>query len=109
VVVAALFEPKVIVRADAGEQRQLITAQPWNTAAAEAGQPDVLGAQQLASGTKVLTERRAHHHGASTIRRPISGSLSLMVPGCVRVARCVFRGYQPTTLRPAGPAQLDRG
>jgi hypothetical protein len=64
VVVAALFEPKVIVRADAGEQRQLITAQPWNTAAAEAAQPDVFGAQQLASGTEVLTERRAHHHGA---------------------------------------------
>ena len=39
VMVAALFEPQVVVRADAGERRQLLTAQPRNASAPEFGQP----------------------------------------------------------------------
>src|SRR6266566_6571132 len=46
-VVAALLQPQVVIRADAGEHSQLLAPQPRNAPAAGGGKLDLLGAHQL--------------------------------------------------------------
>jgi hypothetical protein len=45
-VVTALFEPRVVLGADAGEHRELVPAQAGDPAPARDGDPDVLGTHQ---------------------------------------------------------------
>ena len=68
VVIAALFQAQVVVRADAGEHRQLLAPQARNAPTSDGMKVDLLGAHQLTTGAQVLTECRARH--APTIRAP---------------------------------------
>src|SRR6478672_8573781 len=75
--VAALLEAQVVVRADAGQQCQLLAAQSGNPSARAAHQPDVLGPQLLASGPQELTEPIGlrHHQLSLILSPPIPGSM----------------------------------
>jgi xanthine dehydrogenase YagT iron-sulfur-binding subunit len=83
VVLAALLESQVVVGADPGEHGQLFAPQPGNPSAAGAGEPHVLGAQERAPRTQVLTECGARRHD-ETIRDP-GVNLSLTFPGCTGI------------------------
>jgi len=52
VLVAALLEPQVVVRADAGQQCDLLTAQARDATSADDGQADHLGPDPLAPGAQ---------------------------------------------------------
>jgi hypothetical protein len=83
VVVATAFEPEVVVRADAGEERDLLSPESRHPAVRAGGQADVLGSDRRASRAEILPEATrilACVHG-STVRASLRAreALSLLV------------------------------
>ena len=61
VLVAALLQPKVVIRADAGQQRQLLPTQTCDPPAPARHQPDILGLHLLPPGAQVIAQRVGLH------------------------------------------------
>ena len=61
--VAALLEPHVVVGGDAGQQRELLAPEAGHAAAAEVGQADVLGPDELAPGAEEVADAVVGLHG----------------------------------------------
>jgi hypothetical protein len=71
-----MFKPQVVVRADAGQHRQLLAAQARNPTPSAAHQPDILGPHLLAPGPQEIADpiglRR--HYLSLIASRPLPGS-----------------------------------
>jgi hypothetical protein len=86
VLVASLLEPHVVVDAHAGQQRDLLAAQPAHAAAAaEAGKRNVLGTDQLTARSKVLADEVVACHtdndtpaAVPILAVPLPGSAGLL-------------------------------
>ena len=68
--VLALFESEVVVRADAGEHRKLLSTQSGHSPHAETWQTNVLGPDERASRPEVLAQGCARWH-RQTLRRSV--------------------------------------
>src|SRR5690606_33210213 len=104
VAVAPLLEAQVVVGADAGEQRHLLATQTRDAADARGGQPDVLRAYELATGSQVLPQLVVGH--VSTVRRRHPALPGPPAPRSARAPRAPAGSGGASTPDPAVPGGL---